>query len=152
MRLITSPARRVDSGSYPLYRMLMAALVISAALGLIMQDVPDSVSQVTNFSGHVVYLAAQLGGSGMILVALHLKRAWLSLQLERLGSVGVATNAGIYSVAVASEYGLPVAAATWGSMALGLYCLYRGIYEVPKELAELRAIALEHRAEGSAYG
>lgn len=146
--------RRVTSGSFPLYRLLMTALLISAVLGLTVGSAPDSVTEAAGLTGDILYLSAQLAGSGLVILALHIRKAWMSLQLERLGTIAVATNSAIYAVAVINTYGLPTAAATWGAGALGLYCTYRALREIPRELRELRAVARAqcHRTEEVEHG
>lgn len=135
------PSRRVRSGSYPLYRMIMLSILIGAVLSLLRRSSPDSVLAVAGVTGSVVYLVGSLLGSGLILLGLYLRTAWHSLQVERLGAILLSTNGGVYLVAVVSAYGIPTATATWGALAVGIYCIYRAALEIPRELRELRSIA-----------
>lgn len=139
--------RHVQSGSWPLYRLIMVALLISSTLSLTISSTPDSVSALAGTAADGLYLSAALAGSALVLVGLYIQKAWLSLQLERLGAILVATNAAVYAVAVIYTYGMPTAAATWGSIALGIYCTYRALVEIPRDLAEIRELAREQYGE-----
>lgn len=144
-----NPSRRVDSGSYPLYRMIMLSSLISACMQIITGRVPGSVDEAGGLITDVAYLAAQIIGCSLIIASFWIGRAWLSLQVERIGCLCAATNVGIYVVTVVSSSGMPVAAATWGAIAVGVYCAYRGLWEIRQEIKELHAVAREHmsRAE-----
>ena len=141
------PSRRVRSGSYPLYRMVMLSILVGAVLSLLRRSSPDSVLAVAGVTGSVVYLVGSLLGSGLILLGLYLRTAWHSLQVERLGAILLATNSGVFLVAVVSAYGIPTATSTWSALAVGLYCVYRAAREIPRELRELRSIAYKKNDE-----
>lgn len=136
--------RRVESGSFPLYRLIVLGVLISGILQAVYWEVPPSVASTSPQTFDFVYAGLQSAGAVVLLAGLYTRRAMRSLQLERIGGTALATAGFMYSAAViGSNGGPPLTAATWAIFMLSVYLVYRIVREIPREI---RAIEVEaHR-------
>lgn len=125
--------RRVESWSYPLYRLSVVALLASAVCQLALWKVPDSVSDNSPGYFDVVFMVLQILGAAMVLIAVESpfpRQLEDSLQLERTGAILLATVCLTYFASVCiNNRGIPVSSGVWLAGAFGLYCLYR-VWEI----------------------
>lgn len=145
---ILGRTRVVESGSYPLYRLIALSATISAIMQMVTQTWPQSFvdAAATTWSGWV-FSTAQLFGGLFVWIALYmhedsepsLSRVQLSLSLERMGCALMISVIGTYTYGVVDQNGgIPKAWATWALMFFGLYLVYR-FNEIRKALKELRS-------------
>lgn len=125
--------RRIESGSYPLYRMCTVALLVSALCQIVLWKVPDSVSDNSPGYFNVVFMVLQIVGAATVLVSVETpwpRRLVDSLQLERVGAILLATVCLVYFASVCiNNRGVPVSSGVWLTGAFGVYCLYR-VWEI----------------------
>lgn len=127
--------RRVQSGSFPLYRLIVLGVLISGILQIGYWEPPESVVNTSAASFDYIYLALQFAGSAILLVGLFVRRALLSLNLERVGGTALATAGFMYGAAVTiNNGGPPLSAATWAIIMLSVYLVFRVLWEIPREI------------------
>lgn len=128
-----TPRRRVDSGTWPLYVMQLAALLISAVVQLWQWKVPASIASQSPGWYDVLYLWLQPVGATLVLVALFAVRPLVpSLHLERVGALINATVGLVYVTAVMlANGGPPASGATWLVAGFSVYSVLR-VHEINK--------------------
>lgn len=127
--------RRVQSGSFPLYRLIVLGVLVSGILQIGYWEAPESVVNTTAASFDYVYLTLQFAGAAFLLTGLFVRRAMLSLNLERIGGTALATAGFMYTAAVGlNNGGPPLSAATWAITMLSVYLVYRVFREIPREI------------------
>ena len=132
--------RHVESGSFPLYRLVVLGILISALLQAFLWSVPVSVAAAIPGALIYAYWAFQAGGAAILLTGLYTERAMRSLHLERTGAITLAASGFLFFVAVWIGTGaLPLSSGTWVIFMLSIYLVYRVLKEIPKEI---RAVEL----------
>lgn len=127
------PHRRVDSGTWPLYIIILVCSLTGSMVQLVTGAVPPSVANTTPAWYDKWFMVAQPVGAAIVLFALLRVRALVpSLQLERIGCIINATVGLIYFAAVTiNNGGPPTALATWMLFGFAYYSAYR-TYEITK--------------------
>lgn len=135
--------RRVQSGNFPLYRLVILGILVSGVLQACYWEVPPSVSNTAPSMVDLVFAVMQSAGAAILLAGLYTKRAMLSLNLERVGGIAVATAGFMYTCAVVlNNGGLPLTAATWSIFMLSIYLAFRVSVEIPREVRAIEREAL----------
>ena len=139
MRIYT---RRVVSGSFPLYRLMVAGVLVSAMLQIIYQKVPESVEATSPRVFDYVYLVAQAGGAVVLLGSMYTRRPLLSLNLERFGAATLAMSCALYvAAAVLNNSGPPLSSGVWLVVALLIYLVWRAFRDIPRDLRVMEQTA-----------
>lgn len=147
-RSIASHTRVVVSGSYPLYRYICFAGLISSILTFVYGKWPASFVDATKDSilTNVTFNSMQLLGCGLSLSAFYLHRdrepsrqkVHLSLSMERIGIILMAPVVVVYTYGVIKQNGGPPT--TWATLCLlafGAYLVFR-FTEIGKALKEVQ--------------
>lgn len=145
--------RRVASGNFPLYRLIVLGILISGILQVGYWEAPASVANTSPRVFDLIYLAMQGVGALVLLTSLYVRRAMLSLNLERIGGAALSTAGFMYLTAVIlNNDGPPLTAATWSILMLSVYLLFRVFYEIPREIRQIerkaRRIVKERYGDG----
>lgn len=141
--------RRVESGSFPLYRLVVLGILISAILQALLFSVPASVAAVVPGVLVYFYWLTQAGGAALLLLGLYTEKARKSLHLERVGAITLATSGFMYFAAVCINLGMiPLSTGTWVIFAFSLYLVYRVWKEIPRELHAVEVAARKIFGEG----
>lgn len=145
------PWRRVASGNFPLYRLIIFGVLISGILQAAYWEVPASVSNSSPALFDLIYAVMQPVGAAVLLAGLYTRRAILSLQLERIGGTALATAGAMYAASVTvNNGGPPLTAATWSVFALTVYLVNRISREIPREIRALEDEARRIVKDGGA--
>ncbi|MGO3325303.1 hypothetical protein [Gordonia sp. (in: high G+C Gram-positive bacteria)] len=148
---MNSSWRRVASGNFPLYRLIVLGVLVSGILQTIYWKVPASVANSAPQAFDVVYAAMQPAGAAVLLAGLYTRRALMSLQLERIGGTALATAGFMYTASVTINNGtVPLTAATWAIFMLSVYLVYRVTREIPREIRGLEVEARRIVEDGGA--
>lgn len=137
-------ARQVASGPYPLYRLLIIAVIVACILQFWL-GVPASVALAagTTVPLDTLFLCFQAAGSIIVLCSFYVRQAMLSLQLERFGCIALCTSGFIYFAAalIVLSGPVPVSSAIWCSLFFAFYLTRRAFYEIPYNISEVRKAA-----------
>ncbi|AER47666.1 hypothetical protein [Mycolicibacterium goodii] len=145
LRLLLSHTRIVQSGSPPLYRMLLVGNVISAILMIVDGQIPESVANNAPGWFDAAFIGGQLFAGILALTALymedgstrHATRLHRSLSLEWAGLMFMQTINGVYFVAVTfNNSGPPTSGATWYVIMFWLWVWVR-MRDIRRALKEL---------------
>lgn len=132
---IISPQRRrrVDSGTWPLYVILLVSTLAASVVQLIRWESSPSVAEQSPGWFDTWFIVVQPVGAIVVLVALFAVRNLVaSLQLERIGCLALITVGLAYVFAVIlNRTGLPTGYGTWLSLGFSTYCAYR-VHEITK--------------------
>lgn len=128
--------RRVLSGSYPLYRLIVVGIFLSAVLQLVTGRLPRTVAHMTHglTVTYECFLIFQILGAVMIVASFALNRALLSLQVERIGAIALTASCAIYVASAWIFGGVATSPSTWTMTALMVYLVWRITLEIPKEV------------------
>lgn len=145
---ILTHTRVVVSGSYPLYRLMCIAGIVSSLVTFIYHKWPASFVEATDdntFVG-IVFNCMQLAGCSLAAGAFYMHRdsepsqekIHLSLALERMGIVLMGAVIAVYTYGVVKQNsGAPTTWATIGLVFFGLYLVYR-FFEIGKAQREIQ--------------
>lgn len=147
-RRIIRKSRIVESGSYPLYRLISLSAIISGICQMVTRTWPQSFVEATSadWAGWA-FSAIQFVGGLMVWCALYmhtdsepvLAKVQLSLSLERMGCALMISAIGTYTYGVIEQNdSFPKTWATWALMLFGIYLIYR-LVEIRRALKELRS-------------
>lgn len=126
-------SRRVDSGSWPLYAILLVSTMLASAAQLLRWEAPPSVAEQSPSWFDTWFIVVQPLGAAIVLLALFAVRDLVaSLHLERIGCLLLVTVGLAYVLAVVlNRAGLPTGYGTWLSLGFSVYCAHRG-HEISK--------------------
>lgn len=143
-------ARKVTSGPYPLYRLLVIAVLVACACQLWL-GVPASMAMAAgSVNLDLLFLWFQVTGGLLVFSSFYIDRAVLSLQIERAGCITLATASAMYFAAISifTITALPVSAPVWMGLFFAFYLLRRVFYEIPHQLEEVREAAKQVLGRG----
>ncbi|WP_263999399.1 hypothetical protein [Mycobacterium yunnanensis] len=145
LRAALSHTRVVESGSFPLYRVLLACSFISSVTQAFDRQATVSVTSITPDWGDWLFIVCQGGASVAILVALymidankdHATRLHDSLSLEFIGLVILQTIIAINVIAVCFYYHRPpTGQGTWFQIGFSFWCSFR-LWDIRKAIRTL---------------
>lgn len=119
--------REISGESFPLYRLIISAAVLSGIIQLITWTPPASVEQTGAWWTDLVYMIAQPVGAIIVGFSMHMRHdTGLRVQVERIGNIMLATACLFYFFSVAFNNGsIPVTFGTWCNLAVGVYLIVR---------------------------
>ena len=129
--------REISGESFPLYRLIIAAAVLSGVIQLATWTPPDSVEQTGAWWTDLVYMIAQPLGAIIVAFSMHMEHGTgLRVQVERIGNILLSFACLFYFFSVAVNNGsIPVTFGTWCNLSVGVYLIVR-IFEDTAVAAE----------------
>lgn len=139
--------REISGESFPLYRLIIAAAVLSGIIQLVTWTPPGSVEQTGAWWTDLIFMIAQPLGGIIVGFSMHMRHdTGLRVQVERIGNLFLAFACLFYFFSVAVNNGsIPVTFGTWCNLAVGVYLVVR-ILEDTAVAAEATKI---NKKEGS---
>lgn len=147
LRRALSHTRVVETGSFPLYRVLVACSFISSITQAFDRKATISVTSITPDWGDWLFIGAQGAASIMVVTALymidanryHATKLNDSLNLEFIGLVILQTVIAINVVAVTFYYNRPpTGQGSWFQIGFSFWCFFR-LWDIRKAIRKLTA-------------
>lgn len=119
--------REISGESFPLYRLIIGAAILSGVIQLVTWTPPASVEQTGAWWTDLVYVIAQPLGAIIVGVSMYLEQdTGLRVQVERIGNILLSFACLFYFLSVAVNNGsIPVTFGTWCNLAVGVYLIVR---------------------------
>ncbi|MFT4128094.1 MAG: hypothetical protein QM662_17925 [Gordonia sp. (in: high G+C Gram-positive bacteria)] len=117
---------------------MVLGVVISGIIQIATQRVPPAVANTSPVLFDYLYVSMQAGGALLIMVSVYIQRALLSLNVERVGGIALATAGYMYFAAVCiNGPGLPISSGAWSVGMMSVYLTVRVLRQIPREIGDV---------------